>query len=153
MKSQFITLFKYDKFANFTLLEALIQQPEKQSVRIMAHLLTAQQVWLSRCKNQPFAPDSLWPDWPVETLQDIITKNSNEWLIYLYTLQTGDFDKTIHYRNMQGVSFETRLVDILTQVTNHGTHHRGQIGMLLKISGLENLPNTDYITYARQFNN
>jgi len=153
MKAHFITLFKYDKFANFILLEAILQKPAKQTVGLMAHLLTAQQVWLSRCLNQQFRPDTLWPDWPVETLQSIITKNSNDWLAYLDGLQPGDLEKVIGYKNMQGVGFETRLIDILTQVTNHGTHHRGQIGMLLKADGLENLPNTDYITYARQFNN
>jgi len=152
MKRHFITLFKYDKFANFILLEAILQKPEKRAAGLMAHLLTAQQVWLNRCLNQPFTPDTLWPSWPVETLQGIITKNSNNWLTYVDSLQSNDFEKFIRYKNTQGVSFETRLIDILTHVTNHGTHHRGQIGMLLKNEGMENLPSTDYITYARQFN-
>jgi uncharacterized damage-inducible protein DinB len=32
---------------------------------------------------------------------------------------------------------------------NHGTHHRAQIGQLIKFDGLEILPNTDYIFYLR----
>ncbi len=52
---------------------------------------------------------------------------------------------------MKGNEFSSRLADMITQVTNHGTHHRAQIGQLLKVDGV-NLPITDYIFYIRQQN-
>lgn len=123
------------------------------SVKLMAHLLSAQQVWFARCNGGSNTGRVLWPgDWEPDMLPSIIEQNSKDWLDLLSTFTATDFDKIISYQNMQGDQFETKLSDILTQVTNHGTHHRAQIGQQLKLSGVEKLPVTDYIAYIRTYN-
>ena len=118
----------------------------------MAHLLTAQQIWLNRCKDLPPVTTALWSRGETDTFATIIKINSESWLNYLDTLHPGDFEKIINYKNSQGDSFQSKLSDILAHVINHGTHHRAQIGQQLKFSGIEGLPNTDYIFYIRQLN-
>lgn len=115
----------------------------------MAHLLTAQQVWLSRCKEMPLANYNLWPDWEATALASVTNSNNNEWLDYINGLNNDDFEKVITYKNTHGDNFETKLIDILTQVTNHGTHHRAQIGQQLITAAATTLPATDYIAYVR----
>ena len=39
------------------------------------------------------------------------------------------------YRNSRGERFERSLHDVLDHVANHGTHHRGQIVLLLRQAG------------------
>lgn len=153
MKTYFINLFNYDKYANETILNAIIEasMPEKP-VELMAHLLVAQQIWLNRCKGLPAVGSALWPDWKADIFSNTIADNSKEWLNYLDGLQEDDFEKLISYKSSKGDSFENKLVDILAHLINHGTHHRAQIGQQLKFAGADSLPNTDYIAYIRQLN-
>jgi len=155
MKNHFIKLFNYDRLENEKILNVIIEagEPEKP-VQLMAHLLTAQQIWLNRLQNLPAPVMPLWP--PLgqrqENLKAIITSNSVAWIDYLHNLTAPDFEKTIDYKSMRGDEFRNRLDDIITHVINHGTHHRAQIGQIVKLAGHENLPGTDYILYVRSLN-
>lgn len=150
MKNYFIRLFEYDQYANQTILKTIFEanNPTKP-VQLMAHLLAAQQIWLSRCKGEPAIGGALWPDWQADTFAQLINDNSSAWLSFLNILTPADFEKDIVYKNLQGVPYQSKLVDILAHLINHGTHHRAQAGQQLKFAGVENLPNTDYIFYIR----
>jgi len=150
MKDYFIRLFNYDRHTNLLILETIIdaQGPEKP-VKLMAHLLAAQQVWFNRCTASPSSVSALWPDWPADTLGHLVNQNHDNWISYLATLGLGDFDKLISYKTLKGEGFENKLCDILAHVINHGTHHRAQAGQHLLAAGAEKLPVTDYIFYLR----
>ena len=111
-------------------------------------MLAAQQTWLNRCKDQPVSGYVLWPDWQTDTFEQLINSNHQEWINFLEYLSPDDFENSVSYKNTKGDAFESKLSDILTQVINHGTHHRAQIGMHLKLAGAD-LPLTDYIFYLR----
>jgi len=152
MKNFFIRLFGYDRFANETILDTLINSNQpKKAVQLMTHLLMAQQIWYNRCKGLPLPTGALWQDdGKIEEFAATIVKNNTDWTTYLETLQADDFDKTLSYNNLKGDPFESKLSDILMQVINHGTHHRAQIGQQLKFAGVETLPLIDYIAFTRQ---
>ena len=149
MKDYFIRLFKYDHYVNNLIIDAIFaaNQPA-EPVKLMAHLLGAQQIWVSRCKGENILTGPIWPDWSADTFKQIIHENHNAWLSFLNSLADDDLEKEIVYRDMRGNEFSHKLADMITQVTNHGTHHRAQIGQLLKEQG-KNLPITDYIFYIR----
>ena len=151
MKSYFIRLLNYDHFANTKIADLIIQTGATgKPVEIMAHLLTAQQTWLKRLKkiSAPLTP--LWPDWPAEAFTTIIDDNYQQLLAYLEAMQPDDFDVVIEYKNSVG-DFKTAVSDILAHLINHGTHHRAQIGTLLKMDGAT-LPGLDYVLYLRNLN-
>jgi uncharacterized damage-inducible protein DinB len=156
MKNYFINLFNYYKYANELIAKAISAagQPEKP-MQLMGHLLAAQQVWLNRCLALTPAVVELWPALGGKTfeLSDQITDNHNAWISYLSALNEIDFENAIGYKNTKGDSFENRLSDILAHVINHGTHHRAQVGQLLKLAGLDSLPITDFIFYLRHLKN
>ena len=150
MKDYFIRLLHYDRYANLRIMTALHQtEDHAKAEQLMAHLLVAQQVWLGRCINKLANVTTLWPDWKADTFSQTINDNHQRWLTYVETLSDNDFDQTIHYKNMQGDNFETKLADILTHMINHGTHHRAQAGQYLKLAGTD-LPGTDYILFTRE---
>lgn len=151
MKDHFLKLFAYDKFENEAILAGIIETNiSEPAEKLMAHLLSAQQIWLNRCKGiEPVTPIVLWPDWKADTFHHILQNNYNQWTDFLEKIENKDFERIIAYKNSLGNSFQNALIDILTHLINHGTHHRAQIGQHLKLAGLEKLPNTDYIAFLR----
>jgi uncharacterized damage-inducible protein DinB len=68
--------------------------------------------------------------------------------LYLSSLNEHDIDRTVAYSNSAGQSFETAIEDILLHVALHGSHHRGQVNLLLRQSGSETAA-VDYIGFIR----
>ncbi len=150
MKTHFLKLFDYDKYANLLMLQSMFAAGNPQKTeQIMAHLLVTQQVWLQRCKGLSPKNITIWPDWKIETFEPVIHQNYAACTDFIQP-EPGNFAQLIHYQNTKGESFQNYLDDILTHVINHGTHHRAQIGQLLKLAGLQQLPATDYIVYLRK---
>jgi len=151
MKDYFIKLLQYDTHLNLQLNDLLLAANHPlQAVKIMAHILMAQKVWLSRCNQSPAPAGPLWPDWQAEQFKPLIEENNKVWMEYMNSLTADSFDQTINYTNFKGDESNTKLTDILAHLINHGTHHRAQIGQHLKLAGIEQLPVTDYIFYVRQ---
>lgn len=150
MKTYFTRLINYDRYANELILNAIIEanEPEKP-VQLMAHMLTAQQVWYNRCNKLPAFGGTIWPDWKADSFELLIIDNHNKWIAFLNKIDDADFEKQIKYQNLKGEAFSNKLTDILAHLINHGTHHRAQAGQLLKLEGVS-LPITDYIFYLRQ---
>jgi uncharacterized damage-inducible protein DinB len=151
MKAYFSKLFSYDQQENLLMVDTILSVGihTGKPYQIMSHMLAAQQIWLGRCKVQSSSVPTLWPEWGAEELKAHIQQNHSDYLTFLDTLAENDFQKNISYKNTRGDSFTNVLEDILAHVVNHGTHHRAQVGMLLKQGGLDSLPETDYIMYIR----
>jgi uncharacterized damage-inducible protein DinB len=150
MKAYFTRLFNYDRHENLLIVSAILQTKDHEKAQqLMAHMLSAQQIWLNRCNGVPVVGAVLWPDWKANTFEQMIVDNHQQWISFLENLNDGDFERRITYKNLQGESFENSLMDILGHVINHGTHHRAQAGQHLKIAGT-NLPVTDLIFYLRE---
>jgi uncharacterized damage-inducible protein DinB len=64
----------------------------------------------------------------------------------IFILDSFELAQTIQYSNSKGQPFKNSAGDILFQVINHSTYHRGQIATEFRQSGLEPLL-TDYIYY------
>lgn len=151
MKNYFLKLIDYDHHTNKTLAKLIVEAGEpEQAVKLMAHMLAAQQVWLNRCKYLPAPGGALWPDWRADTFEQIINDNHARWVDFLSEQSDNDFEKIVYYKNSKGDSFENKLEDVMAHLINHGTHHRAQIGQELKLAGVEKLPVTDYIFYIRE---
>lgn len=148
MKTYFIQLFNYDRYANNIILKTILEAgaPEK-SLQLMAHLLATQQVWLSRCKTET-TKVVIFPDWKVDTFKPLIEQNHQQWTSFVNSIT--NWDETIVYKNSAGNTYNNTISEIITHVINHGTHHRAQIGQHLKLAGVETLPLTDFIFYVRQ---
>ncbi len=147
MKEYFAKLFDYDTHVNLQIAGLIKTSNHPQKViELMSHVLSAQQIWLSRCEGRPFDNYQLWPKWDIDTFTDIIETNKKDWANFLQA--ETDIHRIVAYKNSKGEKFSAPLTDILAHVINHGTHHRAQIGLLLKQSTGIELPFTDYIYFA-----
>lgn len=151
MKEHFLRLFDYDQLASRLILTALRDQPPTdepdRKLTLMMHLLQASHNWLLRVKGQSSAQHDLWPKPEWGAMETLLETNAQGWKAFINA--EADFSRPITYQNQTGATHTNVLGDLLAHVINHGTHHRAQIGILLKQAGLQNLPITDYIAYLR----
>ncbi|MBW4891857.1 DinB family protein [Mucilaginibacter sp. HMF5004] len=148
MKDYFINLFEYDKWASNQLLEKFeLQFPLNPRIyQLLAHMLAAQRIWLDRTIGIPQTLH-VWNELLPEEMREHVENNNTAWIGFLSQLEPANFEAKVHYTNSQGV-FDSRLIDIITQVINHNTHHRGNIITMMKEEGYV-LPSLDFITFAR----
>jgi len=149
MQAYFKQLFEYDRWASRALLEKFEHQfPQNERIyELLSHLTSAQRIWLDRCLNVPQGA-ILWDNRLPDEMRDDVENYHMAWVDLINQLPEADFDNNITYTNSRGETFTNRLCNIITHVINHGTHHRGEMMILMKEEGFV-LPNIDYITYVR----
>jgi uncharacterized damage-inducible protein DinB len=150
----FLRMFAYDDWANRECLAAMraAHSVSPDLVGRMAHILSAQKLWLERILNQ----SQSMPVWPASTIEDctaLAGEMSAAWRNYLTRLANqfapGSPEDKIEYRNSKGQPWSSRVEDVLTHVLFHSAYHRGQIALQMRASGLEPAY-TDFIHAVRQ---
>ncbi|MGI9544518.1 MAG: DinB family protein [Cyclobacteriaceae bacterium] len=145
MKSHFVDLYRYNHWANQLILDQLPGDAKPR--QWFAHILAAQVIWLNRIQGTTFQ-QPVWPNEDLETLASKCDESDDNWLRFVQDYPRETFEEVIRYQDTKGNPYETKLVDILVHVVNHGTHHRAQISSWLRQSG-QVPPPTDFIFYSR----
>ena len=135
----FLRMFAYDSWANRECLAAIRASSSAPAdcVGRMAHILSAQKLWLERILQQRQS----MPVWPGSTIEDCIAlaeEMSSAWRTYLTQvaaqLPPASLDAKVEYRNSKGEPWSSRVEDILTHVLFHSAYHRGQIALQMRAS-------------------
>ncbi|CAM2906163.1 DinB family protein [Paenibacillus sediminis] len=151
MKDQIIRTFDHVHWANVRILSALqaIEELPERTVRLFAHVLSSEKVWLTRLNERDSSHIPLWPSYYIEDCEQLVIENKEGYKLFIDGLTETDWLKYISYRNSSGTEFNTTILDILTHVSLHGSYHRGQISTYLRQDGFEPV-STDYINFVRQ---
>jgi len=151
MRTAFKNLFEYNFHTNQKILKAILDNASAPAdcVKFMSHIINAQQVWLARLAPEYPTTVGIWDLHEKEELESKLTIDNENWTNYLKTAMEEDILKILSYKNSKGDPFNNRVMDILYQVINHSTHHRAQISLLLRQTGI-GPPVTDYIAYMRE---
>ncbi|TKK66180.1 damage-inducible protein DinB [Ilyomonas limi] len=147
MKSFFKELFEYSHYFNQKLWDTFTDNADKtsdMSIKLYSHILNAHRVWNNRIEPKQ-TPFGIWEIHLIQDCKDIDKVNHEHSLLIL---DKFDLNDTINYTTTNGQDFRNSVRDILFQVVNHSTYHRGQIAIEFRQSGLEPLL-TDYIFYKR----
>lgn len=148
-----LQLLHYTSWANHRLATTLQSAAEElllrdtDILRLMGHVLSAEQIWYRRIR-QDSGPFDAWKQWPPAELPAAIEASCADWktVLQAYPEPTEVF---FEYHNLQGEPFRTSLADIWQHVCNHGTHHRAQVLTRLKQAGAASVPVLDYIAWTR----
>ncbi len=150
MIEYFQRLFSYDDWANrevLSLLEAL-KVPPLRSVKLLAHILSAEKLWYERLQLQkPTYP--VWPDFSLEHCKLEANELPKLWKAYLRSIKEEGLTRLLNYKNTKGEGFSSPRQDILMHVVMHSAYHRGQIAADVRAAGFTP-PYTDFIHAARQ---
>lgn len=143
----FKKLAAHDAWANLELIAALenMQPPPQRALELVAHIASAQWVWLTRMRDEP-QPMKVWPELSLPECRSELAKLKQGWEKFL---QSADLNRTFAYTNTKGEHFESRVGDTLTHVFLHGQYHRGQIVLLMRQAGVTP-PYTDFIEAVRK---
>ncbi len=141
--------FAYNEWANREVLNAIrAQGADRQSLRYMAHILSAERLWLERIKGQPQTM-AVWPELDLEQCEAQAAEMRQSWNAYLDSLNEDALGQSISYKNSKGESWSSTMQDVLTHVVMHSAYHRGQIASHMRASG-HSPAYTDFIHGIRQ---
>lgn len=157
MNEAYLQLYDYHIWANERLWNHLQSLPEgvflqevnlgfKSIAEVFGHLAAAEEVWFARIKEK--SPPSLAarPFANLEAARQYLSKLQTKHHEYLASV--ADMGKVVTYHNTAGEGFQNSISEILQQVVNHGTYHRGNITTMLRHLGHKGLI-TDYIAFLR----
>lgn len=158
---QFGLLAAYNTWANGRLLEACgrLSELDYQAPRqayfgsisgTLNHVLVGDRSWLARLRGDPPAGYAL-----DQTLYDTFADlnrarqaEDQQIATYVEGLDEAAYGSIISYTTIKGAAFENTVLEILTHMFNHQTHHRGQIHDLLSQTDVPP-PELDLIFYLR----
>jgi uncharacterized damage-inducible protein DinB len=141
-------LFAYDSWANREVLASLSGNgPSPQSIRLMAHILGAAEVWYSRIQGQKPAL-AVWPELDVLSCQEHEARLHALWSKYLDEIKPGQLSIPVSYKNTKGELWTSKVDDILLHVVMHSAYHRGQIAADTRAAGYTPVY-TDFIQAVR----
>lgn len=144
-----VRLFKYDDWANHETMQSVraMANPPAKAIKLMAHIASAQRLWLERMKA---IPQSLpvWPEWTLEETEAELSKLKRDWRLFLGEKKDADLALRFQYTNTKGEHFSSPIGDTAMHLITHGVHHRGQIALLVREAGGEPAY-TDFIHAAR----
>jgi uncharacterized damage-inducible protein DinB len=111
----------------------------------LVHCLMADHAWLHRVQGKVFTrPDPInFPD--LEVLQTAWQPVLGQWEELIATTAP---DSSIAYQTFDGAPFTSTFEEIVRHFVNHGSYHRGQIAMMLRLLGHAPAA-TDWIVFTR----
>ena len=141
-------LFDHAEWANAHVIAALESQTVAPDiVELFAHVLGAEEIWLSRLEQRP-SRLAVWPSLTVAQIAEAAQANASSYRAYLERLTPDDLAREVAYKNSAGQAFSTPIMDILTHVAMHGAYHRGQVALRIRRDG--GVPAaTDFIAFVR----
>ncbi|HJU72815.1 MAG TPA: DinB family protein [Gemmatimonadaceae bacterium] len=147
--AQLRRLFEHAEWANTQVLVALEREPNVAGdiVELFAHVLGAEEVWLSRLEGRAPAL-AVWPALPLGELVQAARATALGYRRYIDRLTPDDLAREVAYRNSAGQAFTSTIADILTHVAMHGSYHRGQVALRIRRDGGTPAP-TDFIAFVR----
>jgi uncharacterized damage-inducible protein DinB len=141
--------FAYDEWANREVLAVIrANGSDERSLRLMAHILAAERLWLERLQQQPQSV-RVWPEPDLALCEAEATEMGRLWLEYLDSSAAADLSHTVSYKNSKGEPWSNTILDILTHVVMHSAYHRGQIASHMRECG-QTPAYTDFIHGVRQ---
>jgi uncharacterized damage-inducible protein DinB len=148
--SQMQRMFRFDAWATGESLAALRASGDAspRARRLVAHVLAAQWVWLSRLGQGGASWIALWPDLTLDECETHRRDLAAAWTRYLGGLDAAVLESTVTYTNSAGQAHSSRVDDLITHVAMHGHYHRGQAAMELRAAG-HTPAVTDYIHATR----
>jgi uncharacterized damage-inducible protein DinB len=160
MQDTLATMFEYTRWADDRLLTACSLLTDEQYARrlgggypsvraLVAHLAAAATIWATRFQGGEAT--ALQTEEQIPTLESALRLlvHANE----VFTREAAQPPEALHepfaYRNTRGVDVRVPRWVALRHITNHATHHRGQLAAMLRQLGMTP-PNVDFINWATE---
>ena len=146
MKEFFRDIFEYHHHFNQKLIVQILENENaisKKVIPLLSHTINAHQIWNARITESEELDVN-----QIHTLNECAAIDTQNFEDTLGILNTRELSETVSYTNSKGTAFKNTVQQILFHISNHFSHHKGQIIFDLRQSGIAPLV-TDYIFYKR----
>jgi uncharacterized damage-inducible protein DinB len=154
-------LFQYNHWANRRILEACTPLTNEQFTRdlgssfrsvqgTLAHIYGAEWIWNERISGRTTSglpTGTPFPD--LSAARAKLEEMDRSYIEYTAKLTPADLERVIHYKSLAGQEFSNPIWQILHQLSNHATYHRGQVITMLRQLGAKAI-STDLIAFYRK---
>jgi uncharacterized damage-inducible protein DinB len=151
MKKYFLDLFEYNNWANDRIILKLhglnndFKGPEP--LKILSHIISAQDTWLERIKGTKTYNIFLWEEYSIQEIEVLSINSHRGWIKFISKMSEKKFDNECTYKNSEGDENSKSYQDIFQHIINHSSYHRGQINQTFRINNIEPVV-TDFIYYC-----
>lgn len=146
MKSLFTDIFEFHNKINQILITQMIENTDrvsKKSHLLLCHSINAHQIWNSRIINE--TPLGVFD---IHALKKCLDLDKSNLEVSKLILLNEDLQTGISYKTSKGVEYKNTVEEILFHISNHYSHHRGQLISELRQNDIEPII-SDYIFHKR----
>ena len=147
MNSFFKELFDYTHHCNKALIDSFHEHSgnlSEKPIQLLNHILNVHHIWNTRV----IATQSQFRIWEINPPERYLDIEKDNFETSYKIIDSFDLNTSIQYTNTKGQPFSNTVRDILFQIINHSTYHRGQIALEFRQNNIEPLV-TEYIAYKR----
>lgn len=114
-------------------------------------MLDAESIWWQRLKLQEKTEfPSVSFSGSFSELAALIVQQNKQWVTWINSVNEHGLQHEFIYSNSKKERFKQPVFQMLLHLFNHGTYHRGQIVTMLRQLGVEKIPQTDFLIWARK---
>jgi uncharacterized damage-inducible protein DinB len=114
---------------------------------VLVHMMSSESRWLSRWNGVSLKSHLDPTDFPTTAaIREAWSRIEAEMRDFLERQSEEDLLRPLAYTNFQGQPFTVPLWQMLMHVTNHGTHHRGELAAMFAIMNVPH-PEEEVIQY------
>lgn len=152
----------YNRWADRRLVELIDKLPHDLAHRevpssfstlyhTIVHMWDASGIWWQRIRLQEvvIAPSTYFKG-SVQEAGAALLQQDRQWDEWVHHCTEAALQHVFQYYNSKREYFKQPQYQVVMQVFNHGTYHRGQLVNMLRYLDVKKIPGTDYITWSRE---
>lgn len=150
----------YNTWANKKFMETALQLSDEQINKEIAssfpsvyktvlHLTEVENVWWERLKLVEKTTPPGWFDGNFNELTKKLLELSHQWEGWVQNANDANINHVFAWYNIKKEYFKEPVYKVLLHLFNHQTLHRGQLITMYRQLGLDKIPPTDFMVFAR----
>lgn len=161
MKELLKQLAAYNVWANQRVTETILLLPDEKQTAVLPssftslhhtllHMWDAESIWWQRMKmHERFVrPSDNFNGVTRDVINGLLSQN-RLWETWTNNASDAALEHVFQYYDNKRELRKMAVYQLLTHVFNHGTYHRGQLINQLRQSGIDKLPQTDFVVFVR----
>ena len=151
----------YNNWANKKIIDTANQLSEEQinkeilssfpSVyKTMLHMMEVENVWWQRLQLVEQTTPPGWFKGNFEELCKKLQELSKQWESWVQKANDANINHVFAWYNLKKEYFKEPVYKVVLHLFNHQTLHRGQLITMFRQLGLDKIPPTDFIVFARK---
>lgn len=134
------SLFEQKATIDCEFIDALASAPltpenRHSAIRTLNHIHTVDRIWAGHLRGEPhgFKASNTEATPTLDELRASVEQVNGWYLDYVRSLKPEQFEDVLSFRFTDGDAGRMSREEILAHVIHHSSHHRGNVGMLMKL--------------------